>query len=718
MDKFNETTVGRYMTDMFPGFVEKLPEDERLTKITFSGSIKNELVGLRSNRTKWTNHPLYDDLILAGDEGSKTRNFARVMAEQNALNLLRTPDGRIITTAPANNFFANSNRYISDFDAQAKGIGTAVNELECLSTIISSSSVEVIDWDQPWSTILGNNYTGVKKFLCRIKTPPDAAVMAARDMVSTLGYKYAEGAPIYCQNGVNGVGPDYVNRAVMDSIMTERVNSQGDGSSGSGWKGYSADGLMLALSLCTPGIKYIPYIIGSSPGADLGTWGPIHQRMYGQEIGTGGYQARHMWICIPVVDDGNENFFGVTVLAGKVKLFSLIDSRYKSYSGKRIAASYTAANINRFVGTEFTKADGTVVTVSSLPSSGWSSISSSIGISFLPLLVAPLPDQHYLISAYKSDIVEYLLDDGVSTVLVEEIVAEVTTAAYKIDKTWYNTYYTTGFGLYTPKNSNIQKNILDKWNQLDMSSLGVCIDNTYSTFGPNLVYQSDLARDYKKARERACKDNDWLNQVYSNGITYGQIRDRMLATPELNAIFSLTQSDATPAYDTASVKPSRTVVWTRTTDESNAVILTRVENDEEGAEISRETYPLNDTTRDILGIELSQGASYNGLSQMINDFGLTDKESNGLNDAIKASSNPYLVEQPALRGLVMETQYFTPLEALSNSGYPVIRYMPGVYAQALVLRNYFDLQTICSPFVKIIESFSGDKIVAKLRTSK
>lgn len=152
MEKFSETTIGRYMVDMFPGFTEKLTVGERLTSISFTGALKNEIFALRSQVTKWSNHPLYDDMILAGSEGSKIRTFANVMAQQAALSLLKTEHGKLFTTAPSNNFFANSNRYISDFDAQAKGIGTAVHELSCLSTIISSSPVSKVDWAQPWSS--------------------------------------------------------------------------------------------------------------------------------------------------------------------------------------------------------------------------------------------------------------------------------------------------------------------------------------------------------------------------------------------------------------------------------------------------------------------------------------------------------------------------------------------------------------------------------------
>lgn len=93
-----------------------------------------------------------------------------------------------------------------------------------------------------------------------------------------------------------------------------------------------------------------------------------------------------------------------------------------------------------------------------------------------------------------------------------------------IPKTWYSEYYKTGFGVFTPRASNIQKNVLDEWDKLEYDEL--IIRGLASPYQFKMsVSTLPEARIYAKARAKACKDNNWMEQSASaNGkYTWGKV---------------------------------------------------------------------------------------------------------------------------------------------------------------------------------------------------
>lgn len=81
-----------------------------------------------------------------------------------------------------------------------------------------------------------------------------------------------------------------------------------------------------------------------------------------------------------------------------------------------------------------------------------------------------------------------------------------------VNKEWYSEYMNTGFHVFTPRNSNIRENVLKQWTALEYDTL--TLRGTRSAFETSLdVNKLPEAVDYAKGRAKACKDNDWLQQI-------------------------------------------------------------------------------------------------------------------------------------------------------------------------------------------------------------
>lgn len=98
-----------------------------------------------------------------------------------------------------------------------------------------------------------------------------------------------------------------------------------------------------------------------------------------------------------------------------------------------------------------------------------------------------------------------------------------------ITKQWYVDYMETGFYIFTPRNSNIRKNVLEQWGKLEYDVM--TLRGTKAKFTPTMtVLTLPEAKAYAKGRAKACKDNDWLKQIAVAGTqqTWGEISSKEL----------------------------------------------------------------------------------------------------------------------------------------------------------------------------------------------
>lgn len=123
---------------------------------------------------------------------------------------------------------------------------------------------------------------------------------------------------------------------------------------------------------------------------------------------------------------------------------------------------------------------------------------------------------------YKS--AESFVVDNV-TVLREHVDVLVGTLFWTIDQSWYRDYYKTGFGVYSPRDSNIQANVLKTWDNFKVDTIFLAVTSSDVPFTGS-VSELREAKAYAKARARACKDNDFLAQPAAKDLSWGQLSQK------------------------------------------------------------------------------------------------------------------------------------------------------------------------------------------------
>lgn len=108
-----------------------------------------------------------------------------------------------------------------------------------------------------------------------------------------------------------------------------------------------------------------------------------------------------------------------------------------------------------------------------------------------------------------------------------------------LNKNWYREYYTTGYGVFTPRASNIQANVLKTWDELSYDEIIVRgLTEPYKF--KMTVSTLPEAKIYAKGRAKACKTNDWMEQAADNdkSVTWGRVDSLCKAMPSRQVFIS------------------------------------------------------------------------------------------------------------------------------------------------------------------------------------
>lgn len=430
---------------------------------------------------------------------------------------------------------------------------------------------------------------------------------------------------------------------------------------------------------------------------------------------------------IPIIDDGSVDipmFWYTNELDGKHKLttFTVDDSRYAQHThGMRYSAT---AYARHHASTSYQRPGGQSILASKIPEVGWTNNWESIYSSFLPFLVCPLDDAHYVIGAVANEMVSY--QHKGARVEVLRVDAAVKEFYCKISKTWYEEYYTTGFGLFQPKNSNIQANILKDWNALDFDSVGVCIVGAGQGFSSsNLIENLPLFKQYARAREKACKSNDWYDQPYNENMTWGKVRSSINASPNRNVFFCLNGYSTTPTGFNFKNEVMKGVSWTTVEKKVNGVavkdaygysvyLYTRAGTDAVVEANLDETAEVIERVMD----EIAQGATGPSMDMLGKKAGLYDSEIAEVNSLKTELTASTLVRTAESLRFNMSNDYYFTQAMLGNNGYPAFSYMQSPAREMMVNRSYAELDKVFGPIVRVINSFTDsvviDKIIKKL----
>lgn len=676
---------------MLPGVLEAVAEtDNRFVEIHLSGAINSQILGITSDKSSWYEHPELSAVI-----GSTTKPWAGKMLSMPPLTLRRSSEDLLLTTSYRNNPFANSDRYSNRIEFDDMNITTAVNELTVLGGIVSRPADRELNAD---SGLISSNV--------QVPVPMNVGheawdlteeeATALSSIASTMGYKVSRDAPLlgrYTNFHPSSVVTKAGLAEAFNKITTNTLPLSG-----------VAQSINLMLAGTPPGVKYL-FIVESVSSVGAGAAAVLDQAMI---LHSASKSGGLFFFAIPVVDDGSDSTIlyvkSINNIGDQAEWIERVpDSRYVSVDNG-VQVRYYKFLVDLYSGGKtITTPLGKTVEYSQISEGEFENYPSLLGDTFLCYLMPPLEHQHYVCRSVETEVVTETVDGIPIEVTIHRL--DVDFFATKITKEWYEDYYTTGFGLYKPRSSAIQANILKDWNKLNFSSFGICVDVGYSTVSPDIVFDSDLAHRYAKARKDACKDNDWLEQPFTEEFTYGAIRSMIQAQPHINAFYSATSYSSTqPDF----APPQSNGSWAKV---NGAYVYTEGEVET--------TYELGDESLLAVYIDSVSGGASTAISweTIKTDFSLTAEELAGLNQALAEAQSGYVTYHPETRGFLLKEQYFYPEQALAMSGYPVYRYMAHTYRTNMVMRMYAGLSRIGDPLLRVIQSFTGDVIVNKIKAS-
>lgn len=124
----------------------------------------------------------------------------------------------------------------------------------------------------------------------------------------------------------------------------------------------------------------------------------------------------------------------------------------------------------------------------------------------------------------------------------------------------YSKYVSTGFGLYKSLTGDALVEHLDTWNEV--SPNGVAVRIYPVDLSGCTVRDLDAYRAYGKARDRACKTNDFMSKMYNQSLSYEQIDERLRA---MTTVTVTVQDMAIASSVTPQTASTKVVTYTAST---------------------------------------------------------------------------------------------------------------------------------------------------------
>lgn len=273
---------------------------------------------------------------------------------------------------------------------------------------------------------------------------------------------------------------------------------------------------------------------------------------------------------------------------------------------------------------------------------------------------------------------------------------------WTVSKDWYVSYMNTGYGVFTPRSSNIRANVLKQWEVLDYPYLTIRGTNQpYITTWT--VDKLPEAVQYAKARAKACKDNDFRKQVAIAGtdVTWDTVhqkeqnaRSRLTWMNTGNAVVANDAIDLFTFADDVIYKKDASGIITRTDVNETRVIT--LQNEDDQAQIVYDR--MYNTKAKVVGV------TWDEL------YTLDASEQSELEDAkITNATKPSLVEKREIIGFA---RWIDP------SGQADVMNLSEEQRFRLHIRNSIEFDKMNAPLVKVLASFGFDTLIKYAKALK
>lgn len=307
-------------------------------------------------------------------------------------------------------------------------------------------------------------------------------------------------------------------------------------------------------------------------------------------------------------------------------------------------------------------------------------------INFTPLLGIPGNMNYHFFGKVTESEKQVVVND--KQITYSTINVEVAEFVMKYNFSWYENYYKTGFDVYTPRSSNIQANTLKTWAAISQYDLAVYGSTVAYNITEQMVKQTNLYRAYKRAQDKACRDDKFLELKFDDQNTYAQMLQKAksgtvfmnLVSPSLNQTISVAYESGTIKMESGSVNfyPSSGEVQKEITDERYMELVIQG--------VSR-----------VAAAETALGLVGNEVEAQVKGNTLT----------LKADYSSYTGANP-------DNVWMDKAGAMIN-GYPVISAMNIDQRVVALGLNATQFQPMLSPTLRLIESLTAAKMWARFK---
>lgn len=431
---------------------------------------------------------------------------------------------------------------------------------------------------------------------------------------------------------------------------------------------------------------------------------------------------QHFWFAIPVMSDDsswqrawfcectNSNYADSFNGIGRVWHFGYDDSRYSTVAD---ASCYRmirdVAKSLASIG-PLTNIDGTVTTAADLQKS-FTGVANPFQQVYTPLMGALGDIQFITESESYSKTTESVSFDDYQDVIFKfhEIKFGYRRLGIRFSRAWYESYYTTGFGVYAPRASNIQANTLATWTKDDINMLGCVSYSTPINIDGSLIDQLQLRQTYKRSKERACETDDFDKQMMATNMTWGQAR-QILNSVGKRATFYAPVFGSLSTGSSITTKPI-TAEFGRDGTDGPITVKVTIGDDIQDPKVM----PVEEARNVYLELYGQQAT----ITLRNWDPALTQEEVGAASEASRDVSeiNMYASYDRRFIGMNMMLVYQFPWEALSIGGYPAVKEMPRQNAIMATIQSVCQYERFGKQLQVLWSKLSAQALLLKIASS-
>lgn len=431
---------------------------------------------------------------------------------------------------------------------------------------------------------------------------------------------------------------------------------------------------------------------------------------------------QHFWFAIPVMSDDSSwqrawfcecttasyanKFAGI----GRVWHFGYDDSRYSTAAD---ASCYRMVrNVTKSLASigPLTNIDGTTTTAADLQKS-FTGVANPFQRVYTPLIGA-LGDIQFITESesYSKSTESVSFDDYPDmTFKFHEVKFAYRRLGIRFTRAWYESYYTTGFGVYAPRASNIQANTLATWTKDNINMLGCVSYSTPINIDGSLIDQLQLRQTYKRNKERACETDDFDKQMMATNMTWGQARQVLNSAVKRATFYA-------PVFGSLSTGSSITAEHITAEfgrDATDGPVTVKVTIGDDVRE--PKVMPTEEARNYYLELYGQQAT----ITLRNWDPALTREEIGAASEAKRDVNeiNMYASYDRRFIGMNMMLVYQFPWEALSIGGYPAVKEMPRQNAIMATIQSVCQYERFGKQLQTLWSKLSAQALLLKIASS-